>query len=116
MLFGSRNTNPKTKHNQSYDGVLDIVDQTGVKSIYVFNDLEGDEIHSTDADGVSLVGSFRVQGDTEESVDEAVRRMLLRVDRLQAKLTAPVKHTKHVKQALPVKHAKHVKSVNKKQA
>ena len=111
-LFGRRNTDPKTKHNQSYDGALDIVDQTGVKNIYVFYDLEGDDIHSIDVDGVSLAGSFRVQGDTVESVDEAVRRMLLRVDRLQAKQAAPVKHAKlaapvkHAKKAAPVKHAK----------
>jgi hypothetical protein len=98
MLFGLRNTD---KTNPSYDGALDIREKTGVKSIYVFNNVKGDEIHSTDADGVSLVGSFRVQGDTAESVDEAVRRMLLRVDRIEAQR---------------VKQAKQAKRANKKQA
>jgi hypothetical protein len=98
-LFGRRNTDkPK---DPSYDGALDIVDQTGVRNIYVFYELVGDDIHSIDVNGKSLVNHFRVQGDTAESVDEAVRRMLLRVDRIEAQR---------------VKQAKQAKRANKKQA
>ena len=98
-LFGRRNTDkPK---DPSYDGALDIVDQTGVRNIYVFYELVGDDIHSIDVNGKSLVNHFRVQGDTAESVDEAVRRMLLRVDRIEAQR---------------VKQAKQAKRANKKKA